>query len=247
MTISSKFEPIIHRWSQLNDLASNDESKAAVAELLEDINSADSTSFLTPLKNAGKLQQARADLKNLLEQVKNAPGLEDYFSGPVDETVSFEYLWTIFPPGELVFSQTNMGHSQMFIVKECTDYINKGRKSNEKSWSFVCWCYDWNGSTFKRVPVNFTFDDFKGKKPISTLHCYPLKFYRGSSENDGGSVVEIGNIKDIEARLVDRGKRYRELCLKEQGKQIFEYHGFALARGSGVRHVGDDKQVGTMN
>ena len=248
ITLSSRFEPIIHKWSQLNDLSSDDESKAVVAELLGEISSAESTSYLTPLKNAENLQQARADLKNLLEQVKNTPGLEDWFSGPSNEnnsTVSFEYLWTIFPPGELVFTQTNMGQPQVFIVKECTDYFFEGRRGGGRFWRFVCWSYDWDGTTFSRVPVVFKFEDFKGKKQISTLHCYPLRFYRGSSGN-GGTVDGAESVKAIKAELIIRGKRYRELCLKEQGKQIFEYNGVALARGSGVRHVGEDKKVSAI-
>lgn len=246
MSITSKFEPVIHNWSLLNHLTENDESIPAVADLLKDIHSADSTSLLAPLKNVEKLQQARLDLKELLELVRDTPGLEDYFNASqnkTDNSVSFDYLWTIFPPGELVFSQMNMGQPQVFIVKESVDWIDENpRRGASRSWSFVCWSYDWDGDQFNRVPVIFTFEDFKGSKSISSLHCYPLKLYRGTSD-DNGTRDASESVMSIKDELVKRGKRYRELCLKEQGKQMFEYNGIALARGSGVRNVIESKQV----
>ena len=75
----SLFEPIIHNWSSLNELADNDQSKPAVAKLYEELSSGPSTSLLAPLKEAGSMHRTVADLKKLLGQVENTPGLETYF------------------------------------------------------------------------------------------------------------------------------------------------------------------------
>ena len=129
-----------------------------------------------------------------------------------------------------------MGQPQAFIVKESTDYITRRRRNEGRSWSLECWAYDWNGATFSRVPVEFTFEDFKGTRSISSLACYPLQYHRENADDD---VVRdnLGNGKPIAKVLIERGKRYRELCLKKQGRQIFEYDGLALSRGTGVRKL----------
>ena len=235
----SLFEPIIHNWAALNEIASNDKSKAAVAGLHQEVISADSTSPLAPLKGNNMIEKATSDLKLLLEQVKDTPRLDSYFSeirGMQENagTIPFDYLWTIFPPGELVLSRTYMSQPQVFVVKHSSHYIDERVRTNDRSWSFECWSYDWNGTTFTRVPVEFTFEDFKGTKAISSLHCYPLRYHREDTEDDRDGADRSQNIRQA---LIKRGKRYRELCLKERGKQIFEYDGVALSRGTGVRKV----------
>ena len=129
-----------------------------------------------------------------------------------------------------------MDKPQAFIVKESTDYISKRRRNDGRSWSFECWAYDWNGTTFSRVPAEFTFEEFKGTRSISSLSCYPLKCHRENTD-DGSVSDNPGNSKSIAEVLIKRGKRYRELCLKKQAKQIFEYDGLALSRGTGVRKL----------
>ena len=127
-----------------------------------------------------------------------------------------------------------MGQPQAFIVKESTDYISRRRRNDGRAWSLECWAYDWNGTTFNRVPVEFTFEDFKGRRSINSLPCYPLKSHRENANDDSVS-DNLGNGKSIAEFLIKRGKRYRELCLKKQGRQILEYDGLALSRGTGVR------------
>ena len=245
----SLFESLIHNWASLNDLASNDASKVAVARLCKEIESADSTSILAPLKGHDMIEKATSDLRLLLDQVKDTPRLESYFNeirGMQESTgtIPFDYLWTIFLPGELVLSRTYMSQPQIFVVKHSTHYISGRIRSTDRSWSFECWSYDWNGTTFSRVPVDFTFEEFKGTKSISSLHCYPLEYYRKDKSDDGDGVNSRNrNIREV---LVERGKRYRELCLKDRGKQIFEYDGFALSRGTGVRKMNKVNLVRTI-
>jgi len=242
---TNHFEPLIHSWSSLSVLADNDQSEPLVANLHKEVMSASLTSPLAPLKSPfGSLDIASADLRQLLDQVKDTPRSEKYFleAYEMQETahmVAFEYLWTIFPPGEVVISRPYMGQPQAFIVRESKDAIREYRRSgSNKKWRLKCWSYDYNGSTFDRIPVVFTFEEFKGTNSISSLHCYPLKFYRESDDgvgvtNDASSGPST--IETLKEALIKRGKRYRELCLKNRGNQIFEYDGTALSRGTGVR------------
>ena len=245
----SLFEPVIHNWSLLSDLVSGDDSNPALINLRKEVASSDQTSALASLRGDGMLEKAIADLKLLLEQVRDTPGLETFFSGIREmtekaATISFDFLWTIFPPGELVISRTFMGQPQIFVVKYCSDYIYK-RRSNDRRWDLECWSYDWNGTAFNRVPVKFIFEDFKGTKPISSLHCYPLKYHRDDSEGERANGE--GSTQNLCEGLIKRGMRYRELCLKPRLKQIFEYDGVAVSRGTGVRKVNKTNQVGIQS
>lgn len=246
LVLVSQFEPIIHNWSLLSDLTSGEEMNPIVAKVREELKSVDANSALASLKGVGVLEKALSDLKLLLEQVRDTPGLERYFNGIREmqekaASIAFDFLWTIFPPGELVLSRTFLGQPQLFIVKYCSDYIYTQRRGNDKFWDLECWSYDWNGTNFNRVPVKFTFEDFKGTKPISSLHCYPMKYHRDDSEVETAGADR--NTGDLREKILKRGQRYRELCLKPRLKQIFEYDGFAFSRGTGVRKVNKSSQV----
>ena len=140
-----------------------------------------------------------------------------------------------------------MGQPQAFIVRESTDnFMMRSRISSSKIWELKCWGYDYNGRTFKRVPVKFIFEEFKGTTSISSLRCYPLKFYRESTANDEVPKDQDSGQSTIEALkkdLVERGKMYRALCIKDRGQQLFDYDGLALSRGTGIRRVAKINQV----
>ena len=221
ISLTSLFEPIIHNWSLLNSLAENDKSKSVVVDL-----------YKLPANNMlakpDILNNAMKDLKKLLEQVRSDPGLKPYFNGGREmqdktETITFEYLWTLFPVGELVFASVYMRQPQIFIVKKFYNKIFTTRSG--MLWTLECWSYDWNGTTFNRVPVRFNFEDFKGTKSIGSLACHPLKYHRDEETTIGG----------LKTKLIERGRKFRKLCLMKKGHQIFEYDGFALSRGSAIR------------
>ena len=123
----SLFEPIIHNWSLLNELADNDQSKPAVAKLYEELSSAPSTGLLAPLKEAGSMHRTVADLKKLLGQVETTPKLEPYFNGEREmqeksNIVSFDFLWYV--PFVLTFSWHMVSisfqdHFQLAIITIC--------------------------------------------------------------------------------------------------------------------------------
>ena len=248
----SVYEPLVHNWSSLNAFANNDLSNRAVSDLHGELkggsvsSAGTSGSLLAPLTGAGNLEKATADLNLLLDEVRKTPGLESYFSGTREmleksNTISFEYLWTIFPPGELVFSSAFMERPQAFIVKYCiSDYMRNS--SSSKAWILECWTYDWNGATFCRAPVEFSFEHFKGTKSITSLSCYPMKFHRPSSD-DLQSTGGLDSGEAMKQRLIRRGGRYRELCLQRKGRQMFDYEGDLLARGTGVRKIVTRHQV----
>ncbi|MCJ1383606.1 hypothetical protein MMC17_006720 [Xylographa soralifera] len=234
LQFDSPFESIIHTWSILNAVAAKDESNSVVKGLYESLQNPKDSQIFKTLANDDILERAIRDLGLFLEQVKLTPGLESYFNGGREmqekiETVTFEYLWTLFPPGELVYSAVYMKKPQVFIVKDCTDNINTRKVIKKREWDFECWTYDMDGTEFNRIPVEFSFEYFKGSRSITSLHCYPLKYHKEDDEEKSE--------QSFREKLITRGKRYCELCLKRPGSQIFEYDGYALSRGSSIRQV----------
>ena len=122
MSFISVFEPFVHNWSRLKDIVDNDDSKPIVADLYKELGSVNLSNKLIPLKHSKARTKAVTDLKELLHLVQDTPDLEPYFSyvGAMQEnvgTIPFEYLWTIFHPGEVVISRQYMGQLQAFIFK----------------------------------------------------------------------------------------------------------------------------------
>ena len=242
----SVFEPLVHNWSRLKDIVDNDESKPIVASLHKELGSVNISNKLVRLRDSRTRTKAVADLKELLQLVRDTPDLESYFSGAGSmpenaDTISFDYLWIIFPPGEVVISRQYMGQLQAFIVKGS---FSETKATKDKSlWHLVCWTYDWNGSEFNRASVNFTVEEYKGNKTISSLICYPLKHYKGTSD-DHDTLGKVESPEELKRALIRRGRRFRELCLKKEGSQFFEYDGFAFSSERRLRsHSWNSVQV----
>ena len=91
------------------------------------------------------------------------------------------------------------------------------------SFRLTCWAYDWNGEKFNRVPYDFYIEHFDGTKSINTLDHCPLYYHT--------------NTDKVRNRLINRGKRYRDLCICKSGSQMFDYNGFTIEDQKGItRH-----------
>ena len=194
---SSPFEIFVHNWTKLLDVAkpcSGDNHKQGTA---------------------------KKDLQQLMKQISTSEDLVQYFQDfdPVNKpkTVTFNFLWTIFPPGCLVYSAPVMQKDQVLIL-QCSE--TEEPANSKKKFSLTCWAYDWNGETFNRVPYDFFIESFSGTKSINTLDHYPLGYHRDS--------------KGIRTRLISRGQRYRQLCICKSGSQMFDYNGFSIEDQKGI-------------
>lgn len=242
VTLISPFEPLLHIWSKLEKLVETDidstewtEVRGGFEKLFKTSRNREAKSPLE--KTDDRLRKAKKDLTTLLEHIRATQEVSSYFTGldtsKTSETVQFEYLWTLFPPGELVYSTVFMKQPQIFIVKESVSYIDyenerDREKEQKRLWHLDCWSYDWDGTEFNRVPVTFKFEDFQGSRKINTLPCYPLKFRNEGSDPDN---------KKLKEKLIGRGKLYWNYCTKKAGKQMFDYKGDAISHGSGFQRL----------
>lgn len=83
--------------------------------------------------------------------------------------ITFQTLWTLFPPGSLIYGKLFQGQDQVFIVED-----NMGPWTDDQKFFLRCWTYDWDGSHFQRLPLKLEFKHFEESKPIDSLSFYPL-------------------------------------------------------------------------
>ncbi|GLI81005.1 hypothetical protein PoHVEF18_009374 [Penicillium ochrochloron] len=268
IVFESPFAPLIHNWNRLTGLAAkdldSDNVSPEIAELRSRIAESADGAYLGKKEN---LDKAREQLNLLLTYLRLTPEVEDYLASLDAQsnarTIQFENIWTIFPPGEVVYSTLFMNEPQLFVVKDSgpQNYVfrhknrslreslfesllgeimseldnNEQKTSPALKWSMVAWMYDWNGTCFQRVPVRFEFDFFTGSRAINTLHCHPLRLHE--SEDTGSQGGKDCSIAELEKILLDRGRRFRELCVREKGSWMFDYHGDAISHAVGFQNM----------
>ena len=232
---SSPYEDLVHSWDLIQDVLSGDAQRQINKNLRDKIKevserpqklTCDAFRGLTLLANEPDLQAAIGDLKAVSNLVEHTPDLQTYFQSGRDtvrnkEHITWDLLWTIFPPGELVFAETYMKQPQIFIIVSA-DSGDVIETKNKKVWRLDCWAYDWDGNKFNRVWAEFGFLKFKDEYPINSLLCYPLKYHSKGEE--------------IRQGLLKRGQKFCTLASSKAGR-AFEYQGFALQRGEGFRKM----------
>lgn len=212
--LMSPFRGIIYDWEALNNAANDFDDEG------------------TSDRNI-----ARQDLKELLTLVKGCPDLETYFQ-QVDKwkaasEITFEFLWTLFPPGSMVFSNPIQKMPQAFISKDHITKDNPERPggSSKKEFVLTAWSYDWDGEQFNRVATRMKIAYFEGAKAINSLLFYPIEYHVDPNTN----TCDPENIKAI---LKKRGEKFRKICISEKGSQLFDYDGHVIPVGLGIMPFG---------
>ncbi|KAI1357507.1 hypothetical protein F5Y08DRAFT_324151 [Xylaria arbuscula] len=165
-------------------------------------------------------RQARDDLKELLRIISTSSGdvrLDRFFKSRQallnEGTITHEALWTLFPPGTLIVGQPCHDEPQVFVVQSSEKFV-----SDNEYFEMICFSFDWDGTTFSRVPFEVEFEPWGGeRKSVTSLPFYPLDFY----EEDGLSREE--SRRKLESRLIERGRKFVEFCVAPKGKQMFNY------------------------
>ncbi|PNP47425.1 hypothetical protein TGAMA5MH_01244 [Trichoderma gamsii] len=219
VTLFSPFEAIIHEWKILEE---------AAAQRPKD----------------DEDRQAREDLKTLLNIISSGSSgdakLDKYFKvrdlSLEESTVQFDDLWTIFPPGTMVYGKSFQDQDQVFIVQD-SRYSwpeHNDHPPQDLPWKLDCWTYDWNGEKFQRTAFTLLFEPYDGHKPIKALPYYPFS-------------LKAAEDKSIKKALIERGKRFRSLCTAKEGSQLFEYSGQTIFGKKGFSGLSDDDDVDTRS
>ena len=203
VSIFSPFVPLVHNWDNLR--SAQDERSDDTAER----------------------KQARKDLTKVLDYVqkfqskKPHEDLESYFKNRESYInsgmVTYDYIWTVFPPGTEVVATTFLDDEQILTV-----YNEPYPDEDDRKTYLHCWYHDHNGTEWVPVLVGFEIDKFHGTKPIASLPCSPLSYYKQHDKD-----FDLANFKQT---MKERGEKFESLCTKKQGaKQMFDYKATLLS------------------
>ncbi|KAF2186566.1 P-loop containing nucleoside triphosphate hydrolase protein [Zopfia rhizophila CBS 207.26] len=151
LEFSGKFEPLIHRWAQLQ------KAIHALGEKTEDDRTTKAHAHLL-------LDVLTREFKSLIDTS------QDMISKKV---MTYEHLWTLFQPGATIFSRHD-GQETAMILSE-TKY-GQDSKGFPCFW-LTCKYVDWDGTRFGTNKMNLQIPMFLGTRPISQLRVYPLEYH----------------------------------------------------------------------
>lgn len=174
------FRPFVHRWQHLVDALYSEKDPETKSHI---------QLFYDALKTElGPTLETRDDFYN-------------------HKTITFESLWMIFTPGDLVVTTQN-GRQ---IAAKLTDAMNHSDE-HERVHRLKCEMIHCNGSSIGWVTHWFDIPEFTGMRKINELAVYPLHFQRL-----GGRIIR---------ELIDNGKAYFRLL----GVSHKRYRGDAFIR-----------------
>ncbi|KAK7432423.1 hypothetical protein QQZ08_000985 [Neonectria magnoliae] len=127
---------------------------------------------------------------------------EDYFK---NRAVSFEHVWTLFPPGCTVWGSAK--------GKPVTAQFNLGYYAKTPCgnvYRLQCKIIDWDGKIMGWADLNLQIGEFIGTVPFSQLNCYPLEYHP--------------HLDAAKAVLLARGVRFEKLA----GYRYKSYKGVAI-------------------
>ncbi|KAF4535921.1 uncharacterized protein LTHEOB_12447 [Lasiodiplodia theobromae] len=110
-----------------------------------------------------------------------------------NNVITFDYLWTLFPPGTLLYSCQNAEDRFVELVR--AEYVETmGMKSLNLSCKYV----DWDGKAFgwKNEDIKISF--FSGTLPIHDLEVYPAMYHKEE--------------QSLRSRLLERGRVFVSLA-----------------------------------
>ncbi|KAK8135621.1 hypothetical protein PG984_003561 [Apiospora sp. TS-2023a] len=133
--------------------------------------------------------------------------------------VTFEDLWALFQPGELVYCIDNFKQPRLYVTAATAERHNIPDDmdlpplpllGNLRKRRFIVdmWFMDWDASfqVFKRQKETRKIQSFNGSRRISDLEFYPMRFF------DHG---DQGSIDDLLAKLRQRGQVWKRLVSEE--------------------------------
>jgi hypothetical protein len=105
---------------------------------------------------------------------------------------TFEYLWTLFEPGDLIYAFVE-DSDRIYLLGSMEYTSSFGQKKFSLNLQFI----DWNGYMFGFSSTQVEINTFTGTKPITSLTHYPLKYHE--------------NLEGITSKLRERGRKFQDL------------------------------------
>ena len=138
-----------------------------------------------------------------------------------DGLVLYDDLWSIFRPGEIIYTLDEAGEP-CFHVVIATEFREPDSWESDSfsirrfpRLSVDMWRVSWDSATglFQRLSVTRSIRSFSGSRLINSLPFYPLVYYKG------GSAEEIQSLKNT---LQDRGRKWKDLVSQQPSCQYYD-------------------------
>ncbi|KAF3936827.1 hypothetical protein ABW19_dt0204426 [Dactylella cylindrospora] len=148
-------------------------------------------------------------LKLLLEFLdQEFAKLDKEYKNYMDEGLTtFELMWTLFKPGELIYTSFD-GYPRVFEVKGYKEQQIQCNWFGVIEGTYV----DYNGDNFGFAEKYVLNPDFDGTRKITDLPAFPLKYHPRE--------------KEVRMDLISRGRRFEEMagihCMEYNGPTISE-------------------------
>ncbi|KAI1384131.1 P-loop containing nucleoside triphosphate hydrolase protein [Hypoxylon trugodes] len=195
--LEEPFKDIFHHWTELKEAASeyHDEESIRHIQLLFDLLN----------KTINKAYDHYKDLTS-------------------KSLITFDYLWTLFKPGDILFEpgDSRPRMYRLLKTKHKTMPLIMGKVLREFKLKYLG--IDTDGEKFGFQTIKVTIDDFKGIKKITDLHVYPERFMENRSHirdqisARGRKFYSLGGIhymlyqgtvsEDVDGRVVVDAKGY---------------------------------------
>ncbi|KAI3341419.1 hypothetical protein F4824DRAFT_448835 [Ustulina deusta] len=213
VTLSSPYEPIVFSWDQLLEVASS--------------------------PGADSDRQAKDDLKLLLDTISGGSSgdekldkffkIRDNYKNQQQETIQFDDLWTIFPPGTLIYGKPFQNEDQVFVVRDNNMTWPKWNDDTSEHfpWALEAWSYDWKEGSFGRSSFILSFEHFDGHRPVTALKYYPFKMHKDREA--------------VQSKLIERGKLFQQYCNAKDESRMFDYKGDAIPEKKGFSGMKGDE------
>ena len=107
-----------------------------------------------------------------------------------NRVITYKLLWALFRPNQQLYSDSD-SHNGMCVHKNF-EYNDDG------SFDVKAMFVDWDGTQFGYRSTTVSIQEFDGTKPITKLGIYPFELHQSPEET--------------RRKLLERGKRFRELC-----------------------------------
>ncbi|KAK1249653.1 hypothetical protein MKX08_009656 [Trichoderma sp. CBMAI-0020] len=120
------------------------------------------------------------------------------------DMVSYDMIWTLFRPGDLVLREDRIGNLWLFVLTDLAYIISRSRRRAdraEKKTFLNVLLLNWNevDSSLSNEYMSFNLPEFSGKRHITSLPIYPIRYQEDMER------------KRIQESLARRGRKWQEL------------------------------------
>jgi len=142
----------------------------------------------------------------LIEHIKTtyASTTHSLFSLQESKEITYDLLWALFKPGELVYTTCLGSKKPRCVIYDSAE--EKKTKSGFEYFYMECRYLDFDSKVFGEASTNIIIPRFCGTKRVNTLEAFPLKYHSNES-------AVRANLLECGRKFVSlRGAHHRHCC-----------------------------------